>query len=79
MANWSTKDAIATALYTALNYLELPGTYVRKLFVDYSSAFNTIISDILVEKLSDLDVSAFIFFVGTVQWQLSYFSHASNV
>ncbi len=54
-ANRSAEDAIATALHTALNHLELPGNYVRMLFVDYSSAFNTIIPDILVEKLANLD------------------------
>ncbi|KAF7662859.1 hypothetical protein LDENG_00225120 [Lucifuga dentata] len=54
-ANRSTEDAIATALHTALSHLEHAGSYVRMLFIDYSSAFNTIIPDILVDKLTDLD------------------------
>lgn len=54
-ANRSTEDAIAAALHTVLSHLEHLGNYVRILFIDYSSAFNTIIPDILVNKLSDLD------------------------
>ena len=54
-ANRSTDDAISTALHTALSHMEHPGTSVRMLFVDYSSAFNTIIPDILVSKLAALD------------------------
>ncbi len=37
----STDDAIAFTLHTALSHLENKNTYVRMLFVDYSSAFNT--------------------------------------
>uniref|UniRef100_A0A669B3Y2 Reverse transcriptase domain-containing protein n=1 Tax=Oreochromis niloticus TaxID=8128 RepID=A0A669B3Y2_ORENI len=54
-ANRSTEDAISTALHSALHHLENPGTSVRMLFVDYSSAFNTIIPDILIDKLVNLD------------------------
>ena len=49
-----TEDAIAITLHTALSHLEHRESYVRMLFIDYSSAFNTIIPDILVNKLSDL-------------------------
>lgn len=41
--NRSTEDAITTALHAALSHLEKKGSYVRMLFIDYSSAFNTII------------------------------------
>ena len=37
-----------------LSHLERQGSYVRMLFIDYSSAFNTIIPDILIPKLSSL-------------------------
>ncbi|KAF7652535.1 hypothetical protein LDENG_00095010 [Lucifuga dentata] len=37
-----------------LSHLEHSGSYVRMLFIDYSSAFNTIFPDILVSKLLDL-------------------------
>ncbi|KAI3353888.1 hypothetical protein L3Q82_005093 [Scortum barcoo] len=42
--NRSTEDAVSIALHTALTHLQLPNTYVRMLlFVDFSSAFNTVI------------------------------------
>jgi hypothetical protein len=40
--NRSTDDAISMALNTALSLLDKRNTYVRMLFIDYSSAFNTI-------------------------------------
>ena len=54
-ANRSTDGAISTALHIALSHHEQPGTSVRMLFVDYSSAFKTLIPDILVSKLAALD------------------------
>ena len=41
--NRSTDDAISIALYTALSHLDKRNTYVRKVFIDYSSVFNTIV------------------------------------
>jgi len=52
--NRSTDATISIALHTALSHLEHRGSYVRMLFLDFSSAFNNIIPEILVEKLSDL-------------------------
>jgi Na+/H+ antiporter NhaA len=37
-------DAISITLHTALSHLDKRNTYVRMLFNDYSSAFNTIVS-----------------------------------
>lgn len=56
-ANRSTEDAINTALHSALTHLESPGSYVRLLFADFSSAFNTIIPSRMVDKLRDLGVN----------------------
>ena len=53
-ANRSTEDAIYVALHSALNHLEQQKSYVRMLFVDYSSAFNTIIPGRLITKLDTL-------------------------
>ena len=53
-ANRSTEDAIAIALHAVLNHLDQQHSYARMLFVDYSSAFNTIIPDILTIKLDTL-------------------------
>ena len=48
----STEDTIATALH-----LEQQGNYAWLPFVDFSSAFNTILPDRLVVKLSNLGIS----------------------
>lgn len=53
-ANRSTEDAITIALHTAPSHLEQQGSYVRMLFLDFSTAFNHIIPEILVQKLSHL-------------------------
>ncbi|XP_034411190.1 putative ferric-chelate reductase 1 [Cyclopterus lumpus] len=42
-ANRSVDDAVNMALHFFLQHLDSPGTYARILFVDFSSAFNTII------------------------------------
>ena len=54
-ASRSIADDIATVLHTAANHTEKRGNYDRMLFVDFSSAFNTILRNILVKKLTDLD------------------------
>ncbi len=56
-SNRLTDDAIAFTLHTALSHLENKNTYVRMLFVDYSSAFNTIVPAILVAKLQTLGLN----------------------
>ncbi len=43
-------------LHFILQHLDRPGTYVRILFVDISSAFNTIIPSLLQPKLTQLSV-----------------------
>ena len=53
-ANRSTEDAVATALHAALSHLKKQGRNVRMLFVDFSSAFNTILPHRLVDILGDL-------------------------
>ena len=42
LPNRSTDDAIYIALHTALSHLNKRNTNVRMLFIDYSSAFNTL-------------------------------------
>jgi hypothetical protein len=49
--NRSTDNAISIALHTALSQLDKRNTYVRMLFIDYSSAFNTIVASKLINKL----------------------------
>ncbi len=56
-SNRSTDDAIATALHPALTHLDKTDTYVRLLFIDFSSAFNTIIPQQLIHKLVQLGLN----------------------
>ncbi len=55
--NRSTDDAISTTLHLALTHLEQKDSYVRMLFIDFSSAFNTIISQQLIHKLNLLGLN----------------------
>ncbi|KAL0149281.1 hypothetical protein M9458_055319, partial [Cirrhinus mrigala] len=66
-ANRSVDDTVNMGLHYILQHLDKPGTYARILFVDFSSAFNTIIPDILQNKLSQLSVPASI-----CQWITSF-------
>ncbi|KAI4879509.1 hypothetical protein NFI96_030060 [Prochilodus magdalenae] len=52
--NRSTDDAISSVVHTALTHLEQKNSYVRMLFVDFTSAFNTMIPQTLTDKLSSL-------------------------
>ena len=55
-ANRSVDDAVSLGVHNILQHLESSGTYARLLFVDYSSAFNTILPEKLHTKLVDLGV-----------------------
>jgi hypothetical protein len=52
--NRSTDNAIVITLHTALSHLDKRNTYVRMLFIGYSSAFNTIVPSKLIIKLETL-------------------------
>ncbi len=49
-ANRSVDDAVNMGLHYVLQHLDRPGTYVRILFVDFSSAFNTIVYTTMFSK-----------------------------
>ncbi len=55
--NRSTDDAISSTLHLALTHLENKDSYVRMLFIVFSSAFNTIIPQQLINKLSLLGLN----------------------
>jgi hypothetical protein len=55
--NRTTDDAISIALRTALSHLDKRNTYVRMLFIDYSSAFSTIVPSQLIIKLVALGLN----------------------
>ncbi len=73
-SNRSTDDAIAFTLHTALSHLENKNTYVRMLFVDYSSAFNTIVAATLVAKLQTLGLNR-----SLCSWILDFLTGRSQV
>lgn len=52
------EDVVSLALHIALIHLQHPNTYVRMIFVDFSSAFNTVPSDMLALKLHNLGLLA---------------------
>ncbi len=57
-ANRSTDDAISQVLHSSLTHIDCKnGNYVRLLFIDYSSAFNTIVPTKLADKLTDLGLN----------------------
>ncbi|KAK1800182.1 hypothetical protein P4O66_000197 [Electrophorus voltai] len=59
--NHSTDDTFAHLLHTTLTHLDKGrGNYVKMLFVNYSSAFNTIIPSRLTTKLEDLGLHLFL-------------------
>ncbi|KAK3550116.1 hypothetical protein QTP86_020664 [Hemibagrus guttatus] len=66
-ANRSVDDAVNMGLHFILQHLDKSGTYVRLLFVDFSSAFNTIIPILLQTKLTQLSVPSSI-----CQWITSF-------
>jgi hypothetical protein len=55
--NRSTDDAISIALHTVISHLDKRNTYVRMLFIDYSSAFNTMLPTKLITKLRTLGLN----------------------
>ena len=55
--NKSTDDVFSIALNTALSYMDKMNTYVRMLFIDYSSAFNTIVPSKLITQLRILGLN----------------------
>ncbi len=73
-ANRSVDDAVNVGLHFILQHLDRPGTYVRILFVDFSSAFNTIIPDTLQNKLTQLSVPT-----SVCQWITSFLTDRQQV
>ncbi len=66
-ANRSVDDAVNMGLHYILQHLDKPGNYARILFVDFSSAFNTIMPGLLSDKLTQLSVPTSI-----CQWITSF-------
>ena len=54
----SVQDAVLTVLHQVTDHLEKPKSSVRALYVDFSSAFNTIQIHLLLQKLLTLNVNS---------------------
>ena len=63
----NTEDAILTLLHKLYQHLDRPKTFTRVLFVDCSSAFNTIQPHLLIKKLQAMEVSQTV-----ISWLSSY-------
>ncbi len=72
-ANRSTEEAISTVLHLTLSIVEERSVYARLLFINFSSAFNTITPQPLVEKLGLLLVD-----LGTCRWILNFLSQTAD-
>ncbi|KAK3541571.1 hypothetical protein QTP86_031647, partial [Hemibagrus guttatus] len=72
-SNKSMGDAVARALHAALSHLEQQRSYVWLLFVDFSSAFNTILPYKLMDKLGDLGLPH-----STCMWIYSFLTGRSQ-
>ncbi|XP_028456306.1 uncharacterized protein LOC114570262 [Perca flavescens] len=53
-----TEDAVACLLHLILQHLQTSGNFVSVLFIDFSSAFNTIHHHQLIKKLHHLNISS---------------------
>lgn len=68
--NRGTDDAITALTHIIVKHLDHPQAFARLLFVDFSSAFNTIQPHLLIKKLVDLDVHPQI-----IKWYHSFLSN----
>ena len=55
--NRGVEDAILSFTHNLYNHIDQPKCYVRTLFIDFSSAFNTIQPHLLIPKLIQMNVS----------------------
>lgn len=56
----STEDAVVTLVHLIFRHLDKSNSYARALFIDFSSAFNTIQPDLLLTKMVQLQINPFI-------------------
>ena len=69
----SVEDAIIYFLETVYGHLDKSNTYVRVLFIDFSSAFNTTQPHSLIRKLRELNINVII-----TKWLLDFLTHRTQ-
>lgn len=67
-SNRSTDDAILAMTHSVNRHLEESSSYARLLFVDFSSAFNSLQPHLLIKRLNDFRVHPLI-----IKWFYSFF------
>ena len=67
------EDAVLVFVNNALKHMKSPKTFVRILFIDFSSAFNTIQPHIMVEKLLSLSVNK-----NLIAWNLDFLTNRTQ-
>ena len=72
--NRSVDDAVSLTLHRVLEHLETAGSYARILFIDYSSAFNTVVPQKLFDKLVTMKVD-----LQLCRWVLDFLLNRSQV
>ena len=55
--NRGTEDAVVTLIRLILKHLDKPKTTARALFLDFTSAFNTIQPELLLAKMIQMEVN----------------------
>ena len=68
--NRGTEDAIIYVLNSAYRHLEKPGSSIRMMFYDFSSAFNTIQPHLLVNKMKNMHLP-----ISFIAWIFSYLTN----
>ena len=63
----SVEDAILIFLQNAYKHLDMPKNYCRILFVDFSSAFNTIQPQLFIQKLNRINLNKIV-----IKWILEF-------
>ena len=71
--NRSTDDATLTLLHNAYTHLDTTGSFVRILFVDFSSAFNTIQPHLMAQKLLSLELEPKL-----ILWVVNFLVHRNQ-
>ena len=69
-----TEDAVATLVHIITKHLDKPKTYARALFLDFSSAFNTIQTDILVSKMVQRELNPYL-----IHWYASFLTNRVQI
>ena len=71
--NKSVDDALLVFLNNITKHLDVPKSYARVLFIDFSSAFNTIQPHLLAQKLIALNVNT-----STILWIIEFLTHRTQ-